>query len=250
MKAAELVRGTFRFSRPLWNSLRDLLPIVVTVSVFQLLVFRQPMQDVGNLLCGLLLVVIGLTLFIVGLEMGLFPLGQQMAHDFARKGSLPWLIAFAFALGFGTTFAEPALIAVAGKAAELAAVDAPPDQQQALRQSYAFTLRATVAVAVGSALIVGVLRIMLGWPLHYLIMGGYALVMAMTPFAPRSIIAVAYDSGGITTSTITVPLTAALGIGLASSIKGRSPLLDGFGLIALASLTPIIFVLVMGMLWS
>lgn len=250
MKAAEHLRRLIGLGRPLWNSLRDLLPIVATISVFQLLVFRQPLQDVGSLLCGMLLVVVGLALFVVGLEMGLFPLGQQMAHDFARKGSLGWLVAFAFALGFGTTFAEPALIAVAGKAAELASLDVAVDQQEAMRQSYAFTLRVTVALAVGCALVVGVLRIIFGWPLHYLFMAGYALVMIMTPFAPRTLVAVAYDSGGITTSTITVPLTAALGIGLASSIKGRSPLLDGFGLIALASLTPIIFVLAMGMFWS
>ncbi len=173
-----------------------------------------------------------------------------MAHDFARKGSLPWLIAFAFALGFGTTFAEPALIAIAGKVAAIKALGAAAEQQDALRESYALALRMTVAAAVGTALVVGVLRIVLGWPIHYWIMSGYAVVFVLTPFAPREIVAVAYDSGGVTTSTITVPLATALGVGLASSIKGRSPLLDGFGLIAFASLTPILFVLVWGILWA
>ncbi len=250
MKLTDLPQLLSRWTQSLWGSARDLLPIILTVSVFQILVFRQPLENVGQLLCGLVLVILGLTLFVAGLEMGLFPLGEQMAHDFARKGSLPWLIAFAFALGFGITFAEPALIAVSGKAAELAAFDAAPENQEVLQQDYAFILRSTVAVAVGSALVVGVLRILMGWPLHYLIMAGYALVIALTPFAPKNIIGVAYDSGGVTTSTITVPLTAALGVGLASSIKGRNPLLDGFGLIAFASLTPIIFVLILGMIWS
>jgi len=250
MTGADFKMLLYRYSRPLWNSARDLIPIVVTVSVFQLFVFQQPLADIGQILCGLALVIMGLTLFVMGLDMGLFPIGEQLAHDFAKKGSLPWLIAFAFALGFGTTFAEPALIAVSGKAAELAVATGVPEQLEGLRQGYAFTLRVTVALAVGCALVVGVLRIVLGWPLHYIIMGGYVLVMLLTPLAPRTIVGVAYDSGGVTTSTITVPLTAALGVGLASSIKGRSPLLDGFGLIAFASLTPIIFVLLMGIFWS
>ncbi len=235
--------------RPLWASTRDLLPIILVVVVFQFFVFRQPLDNVGRLLMGVALVISGLTLFVAGLELGLFPLGEAMAHDFARKGSLPWMIAFAFALGFGTTFAEPALIAIAGKAATLAVVEAPLEQQDALREDYAFTLRTTVALSVGFALAVGVVRIIMGWPIHYLIIAGYALVMLLTPFAPSHVIAVAYDAGGVTTSTVTVPLTAALGVGLASSIKGRSPLIDGFGLIAFASLTPILFVLLLGILF-
>jgi hypothetical protein len=238
----------YRCSHPLWNSLRDLLPIIVTVALFQSFVFRQPLENLGQVLVGLVFVIVGLSLFVVGLKIGLFPLGEQMAHDFARKASVPWLIAFAFSLGFGTTFAEPALIAVAGKAAELAAHDPEPERQQALQAGFAFTLRITVAVAVGVALVLGVLRIVLGWQLHYLMIGGYLLVLLLTPFAPSEFVAVAYDSGGVTTSTITVPLTTALGVGLASSIKGRHPMLDGFGMIALASLSPIIFVLVLGMI--
>lgn len=245
------VRLAWRFfGAPLWKSLRDLLPIILAVSAFQLLVFRQPLPDLLGLLVGLSLVVIGLTLFVLGLEIGLFPIGESMAYDFARKGSLAWLVAFAFALGFGTTFAEPALIAVAKKAAQLNAGDVDADRQAAVESRYAIVLRTTVAVAVGAALVVGVLRILLGWPIHYLFIGSYALVMLLTPWAPREMVAVAYDSGGVTTSTITVPLTAALGVGLASSIKGRSPLLDGFGLIAFASVTPILFVLVLGIVWS
>jgi Protein of unknown function (DUF1538) len=235
---------------PLWNSCRDLLPIVLTIIVFQVFVFRQPLPNPWGIVGGLVLVVVGLATFIVGLEMGLFPIGESMAREFARKGHVSWLLGFAFALGFGTTFAEPALIAIAGKAAEQATLHAPVDEQMALRATYETTLRTTVAISVGVALVLGVLRILKGWPIQYFIMVGYAMVMVLTPFAPDSIIGVAYDSGGVTTSTITVPLTTALGVGLASCIRGRSPLLDGFGLIALASLTPIMFVLALGILWS
>lgn len=230
-------------------SLRDLLPIILVVLFFQILVFRQPLPQIGKLCLGLGFVVAGLSFFIKGLEMGLFPLGEAMAYDFAKKGSVPWLIAFAFALGFGTTFAEPALIAIADKASTLRDYDGAEEQVRALQRSFSVGLRTTVALSVGLSLVVGVLRIIRGWPLHYLIIVGYVLIMILTPFAPTSIVAIAYDSGGVTTSTITVPLTTALGVGLASSIKGRNPLLDGFGLIALASLTPILFVLFFGMLW-
>lgn len=247
---SDLQHGLKALGRPLGNSARDLLPLLLTIGVFQCVVFRQPLENAGQLLIGLGLVILGLSLFVVGLQMGLFPLGEQMAHDFARKGSLLWLIAFAFALGFGTTFAEPALIAIAGKVAAVMPMDAAVDQQDAFRERYALGLRLTVASAVGIALVMGVLRVILGWPIHYWIMGGYAIVFLLTPFAPREIVAVAYDSGGVTTSTITVPLTTALGVGLASSIKGRSPLSDGFGMIAFASLTPILFVLLWGMLWT
>lgn len=238
--------------KPLWNSARDLLPIVCVVAVFQLFVFRQPLENLAQLLVGLAFVIVGLTLFIIGLEMGLFPLGENMANQFARRGKLFGLIAFAFSIGFGTTFAEPALIAVAGKAAELSVENDEQlegGQLEEARAKFALQLRVVVALAVGSALVIGVFRILKGWPLHYMIMAGYVLVMILTSLAPDNIIGVAYDSGGVTTSTITVPLTAALGVGLASSIRGRSPLLDGFGLIAFASLTPILFVLAMGIIW-
>ncbi len=232
----------------LWSSLRDLLPIVLVVAVFQLFVFQQPLQNLGQLLIGLSLVVIGLALFVSGLQMGLFTLGEGMAHDFARKGSVLWLLLFAFALGFGTTFAEPALIAIADKAASLK-FSGMELNTGAEEKRFSIALRSTVALSVGVALAVGVVRILKGWPIQYFIIGGYICVMLVTPFAPGSIIGIAYDAGGVTTSTITVPLTAALGVGLASSIQGRNPLIDGFGLIALASLSPILFVLAFGILW-
>jgi hypothetical protein len=238
----------FAFLRTTRGSLRDLAPIVLVIAVFQLAILRQPIPDVASLLGGLLLVVLGLTSFVYGLEMGLFPLGDSMANAFARKGSLGWLLAFAFCLGFGTTVAEPALIAVAAEAAKAAAgAGAIEDTATQLRE-YADGLRLTVAVSVGIAIVVGVLRIIRGWPIHRLIIGGYVLVVALTTIAPPEIVGVAYDSGGVTTSTITVPLVTALGVGLASSIRGRSPLVDGFGLIAFASLTPMIFVLGWGLL--
>ncbi|MCB1772975.1 MAG: DUF1538 domain-containing protein [Gammaproteobacteria bacterium] len=219
------------------------MPIVVVIACFQVLVLQQPIPSFGPILLGALFVVIGLALFVRGLEMGLFPIGETMAYSFARKGSLWWLLIFAFALGFGTTVAEPALIAVAAEAAKVAAAGQVIADTDAARQSYASGLRLTVALSVGIAILVGVLRIIRGWPIHYLIIAGYIGVIVMTAFAPPEIIGIAYDSGGVTTSTITVPLVTALGVGLASSIKGRNPMIDGFGLIAFASLTPMMFVM-------
>ncbi len=237
-----------RFLKQLISSFIDLLPILVVVLVFQILVIRQPIPDVADLIFGMLLVVLGLTFFIEGLEQSLFPLGESMAFDFARKGSLFWLLTFAFSLGFGTTVAEPALIAVADEAAAIAARGGMIDNSQEAKTSYALGLRLTVALAVGFAIFIGVIRILRGWPLHYLVISGYIGVVIMTFFAPKEIIGIAYDSGGVTTSTITVPLVTALGVGLASAIKGRNPMLDGFGLIAFASLTPMIFVMAYGMI--
>ncbi len=231
----------------LLSSLRDLTPIILVIAFFQIVVLQQPIPDLIGLITGILLVLLGLTFFIFGLEMGLFPIGESMAHAFAKKGSVFWLLAFAFSLGFGTTVAEPALIAVAAESAKIAAEGGVINNNQDSMNRYATGLRLTVAFAVGLAILVGVLRILKGWPIHYLIIGGYIMVMVMTVFAPPSIIGIAYDSGGVTTSTITVPLVTALGVGLASSIKGRNPMVDGFGLIAFASLTPIIFVMAYGM---
>ena len=233
--------------RPLLESLRDLAPIIVVIAVFQLLILQEPIPNLGRILTGTVLVVLGLTLFVRGLELGLFPIGENMAYAFARKGSVFWLLAFAFALGFGTTVAEPALIAVAKEAAEVAAVGGMIADTASAREDYAFGLRLTVAISVGAAILVGVLRILMGWPIQYLIIGGYLAVVVMTGFAPEEIVGIAYDSGGVTTSTITVPLVTALGVGLASSIKGRNPMVDGFGLIAFASLTPMVFVMAYGM---
>jgi uncharacterized membrane protein (DUF2068 family) len=230
------------------GSLRDLLPIVLVIGFFQFAVLQQPLPDIGQILLGVLFVVLGLTFFIHGLEQGLFPIGESMATAFARKGSLFWLVVFAFSLGFGTTVAEPALIAVAAEAAKVAASGQMIESTDLARSDYANGLRYTVAFAVGLAIVIGVIRILKGWPLQWIIMGGYVLVVIMTIFAPPEIIGIAYDSGGVTTSTITVPLVTALGVGLASSIRGRNPMIDGFGLIALASLTPMIFVMAYGML--
>jgi hypothetical protein len=238
----------FTLFKTLTASVRDLLPIIVVIAFFQLLILRQPIPHFGQILEGLVLVIIGLSLFIKGLEMGLFPIGEDMAQAFARRGSLFWLLTFAFLLGFGTTLAEPALTSVADKAASLAANAGEIMNTEEGRHSYAFGLRLTVAFAVGLAILIGVMRILRGWPIHYLIIGGYLGVVVMTGFAPEAIIGIAYDSGGVTTSTITVPLVTALGVGLASSIKGRNPMTDGFGLIALASLTPMIFVMAYGMI--
>ncbi|MCP4075789.1 MAG: DUF1538 domain-containing protein [Gammaproteobacteria bacterium] len=233
--------------KSLLDSLRDLLPIIGVITFFQLFVLQQPIPNFTEIAIGILFVVMGLTLFVHGLNMGLFPVGENMAYAFAKKGSLFWLLVFAFSLGFGTTVAEPALIAVAKEASHVAAVGGMILDTDESRMSYAFGLRITVAVSVGFAILVGVLRIIKGWPIQYLIITGYIGVVIMTFFAPEEIIGIAYDSGGVTTSTITVPLVTALGVGLASSIKGRNPMIDGFGLIAFASLTPMIFVMGYGM---
>ncbi len=243
-----MTQTLYRLLTAMLGSLRDLAPILLVILFFQFAVLRQPLPDLGQLLAGVLFVVLGLTFFIHGLEQGLFPIGESMAHAFARKGSLLWLLLFAFALGFGTTIAEPALIAVSNEAALVAANGGMIEATDAARKSYANGLRFTVALSVGLAIVIGVFRILKGWPVQWIIMGGYVLVVIMTMFAPREIIGIAYDSGGVTTSTITVPLVTALGVGLASSIKGRNPMIDGFGLIALASLTPMIFVMGYGML--
>ena len=236
------------FWRTAKGSVRDLAPILVVIGFFQVVVLQQPVPELGRMLVGAMAVVLGLTLFIQGLELGLFPIGESLANNFSRKGSLFWLLVFAFALGFGTTVAEPALIAVANEAATIAALGGHISDSSEARSAYAQGLRLTVALSVGCAIVVGVMRILKGWPIQYLMIGGYLGVVLMTTIAPREIIGIAYDSGGVTTSTITVPLVTALGVGLASSIRGRNPMTDGFGLIAFASLTPIIFVLVYGML--
>ncbi|MDQ6958341.1 MAG: DUF1538 domain-containing protein [Mariprofundaceae bacterium] len=242
------MRGFRKAFRPLIEALRDLSPIVLVIAFFQIFVLQQPIPNLGGIAAGLLFVLLGLALFVRGLEIGMFPLGEAMAYSFAKKGSVPWLISFAFLLGFGTTIAEPALIAIAGKAANIAAQGGFIASTEKDMAAYALGLRLTVALSVGIAIVIGVIRILLGWPLPWFIIGGYLLVVGMTAIAPQEIIGIAYDSGGVTTSTITVPLVTALGVGLASSIQGRNPLLDGFGLIAFASLLPIVFVMVFG-LW-
>lgn len=235
------------FLKSLLDSFRDLLPLVLVIVFFKLFVLQQMPADIFQILVGLMFVVVGLTFFIFGLQQGLFPIGESMAEAFAKKGSVFWLLAFSFCLGFGTTIAEPTLIAIASEASKVAAQAGVIELTEQAKDNYANGLRLTVAFSVGVAIALGVLRILLNWPIHYMIMTGYILVIVMTGFAPDEIIGIAYDSGGVTTSTITVPLVTALGVGLASSISGRNPFTDGFGLIAFASLLPIVFVLVYGM---
>jgi hypothetical protein len=233
-------------SKDALSSLRDLAPIVLVIAVFQVLVIQQPVSGFLSIVFGGLLVVAGLACFIFGLRIALFPIGEDLAHSLARKGSAFWLFTFSFVLGFGTTIAEPALLAVAEEAAEVAVgAGVIPDNERAT-SNYALGLRLVVALSVGVALLLGVFRIITNWSLPLMIIGGYVLVVIVTTLAPPEIVGIAYDSGGVTTSTVTVPLVTALGVGLASSLKGRNPMTDGFGLIAFASLTPILFVLVYG----
>jgi len=232
------------------SSTRDLAPIVLVIAFFQFFVLQQPFEGAINLVIGTVVVVLGLTFFVYGLELALFPIGTTLAADLASKGSVFWLLTFAFVLGFGTTFAEPNLTSIAREASLVAAADgAIPDTDHA-RFRYVLGLRLTVAFSVGSALILGVLRIVFGWSLPLMIISGYALVVAITAIAPADIVGIAYDSGGVTTSTVTVPLVTALGVGLASSLRDRNPMTDGFGLIAFASLMPMIFVMAYGSIIS
>lgn len=234
--------------KALLGSCRDLAPIVLVIATFQVIILRQPFPELLSIASGLMLVVLGLALFVVGLDIGLFPLGEALAEEFARKGSLTWLLVFSFLLGSGTTVAEPALIAITREGARAVAEAGLIPNTHGSITSYALGIRLTVAISVGAAIVTGVLRILRGWPLPFFIIGGYGLVMLMTLFSPKEIIGLAYDLGGVTTSTVTVPLVTALGVGLARTIRGRNPLTDGFGLIALASLTPMIFVMVYGLI--
>jgi hypothetical protein len=230
----------------LLNSIRDILPIMAILIGFQLLVLRKPVPNLQRVIVGFFAVLFGITLFIQGLEMALFPLGEVMATQLtnpvfilestgytadAWQGYV-WVYLFAAAIGFATTLAEPSLIAVATKAEQITAggIDA-------------WGLRLAVALGVAFGITLGTYRIVSGTELWVYIITGYLLVLIQTAFAPKMIIGLAYDSGGVTTSTVTVPLVTALGLGLASSVPGRNPLMDGFGLIAFASLFPIIAVL-------
>jgi len=223
------------FLRLLKESFRDLIPIVLVILFFQLAIIQTIPDDWMRTTMGLIIVGIGLAIFLQGLEIGIFPVGEGLARDFAKSGSTMWILIFGFMIGFGTTVAEPALAVIADKAASISSgrIDAN-------------MLRFVVAGSVGFAILLGVFRIIKGHPIHYYIITGYIAVVSVTFFAPPEIIGLAYDLGGVTTSTVTVPLVAALGIGLASTIKGRNPMIDGFGLIAFASLTPMIFVQVYG----
>ena len=224
--------------------LRDLLPIVVVLVVFQVLFLRRLPADWRRMAVGIVYVLVGLTLFTVGLEEALFPLGRIMAQqlaapDFiAAAGAGPgwrdyaWVYAFAAAIGFAATIAEPALMAVAIKANQVSGGSVG-----------VWGLRIAVALGVAVGVALGSLRIVTGTPLYLYIIAGYMIVILQTLRAPRGIVSLAYDSGGVATSMVSVPLLAALGLGLASSVPGRSPLLDGFGMLAFAALFPIVAVL-------
>lgn len=231
------------------GTLRDVLPIGAVVAVFQVAVLRRPIVDLPRVLVGFACVIVGLSIFLVGLEAALFPLGEAMAQQLAHPAFLGvssagemasglawyrygWTYVFAFSIGVSTTIAEPALIAVALKAAEVSGGSIHP-----------FALRVAVAVGAGFGVALGAFRIVSGVPLPYFILAGYLVVIVQTYFAPRQIVPLAYDSGGVTTSTVTVPLVAALGLGLAANIPGRDPLVDGFGMIALTALFPIVTVM-------
>ena len=226
-----------QFLDTLVHAARNLLPIIVVVGVFQFAVLQQMPDGLGSMIVGLLIVVLGVALFLQGLEMGVFPIGKSLSDEFAAKGSLPWLMIFGFFIGFSAVIAEPALIAVAEQAETISEGLIDP-----------LVLRLLVASSVGAVVSVGILRIILGWPLHWMMIGGYLTVVLVTFFAPEEIVGLAYDSGGVTTNIVTVPLIAALGLGLAASIRGRNPLIDGFGLVALAVMVPMITVQLYGVL--
>ncbi len=237
----------YDFSEILLGTCRDVLPIILLITVFQLFVLRQSIPHLPRLIVGGVYVVLGLALFLAGLEKALFPLGKIMANQLSDPAFIygageivthadwkayGWVYLFAAMIGFATTIAEPSLIAVAYKANEVSAGTIS-----------SWGLRITVAFGVAFGISLGTFRIITGTPLYLYILVGYLVVIVQTLFAPKSIIALAYDSGGVTTSTVTVPLVAALGLGLASTVPGRNPALDGFGLIAFASLFPIITVM-------
>lgn len=226
-------------------TLRDVFPIAAILIFFQFAILRRTLPNPRKLLTGFACVLFGLVFFLIGLEQALFPIGRLMAEQFtapAFVGAEPgqpvawwsyyWVYAFAFAIGFSTTVAEPSLIAVAIKASELS--------NDAISS---WGLRIAVALGVATGIAIGTFRIVAGLPIHYFIITGYLVVVIQTFFAPRVIVPLAYDSGGVTTSTVTVPLVAALGFGLAENVPGRSPLIDGFGLIAFASLFPMMSVM-------
>jgi hypothetical protein len=223
--------------RDLLLMLRDVLPIIAVVLFFQYLVIRKRITHVHMVMAGFVMVIVGLYAFVVGLKMGLFPIGQSMAEQLIGLDHWIYVYLFAFAIGFATTMAEPALIAIGGKAEEAA--------QGRLKGE---TIRRLVALGVAVGITIGVHRIISGDSIHHYIMGGYSVVIVLTLLAPRYIVALAYDLGGVTTSEVTVPLITALGIGLASNIEGRNVMIDGFGLIAFASIFPIISVMVYAIL--
>lgn len=235
------------FTNVFLSTLRDVAPILLIIIFFQLVIIRRPFTRLKDLVIGMAYVILGMSFFLLGLDKALFPLGSVMAEqltspDFINSSSSDpstviwqdyfWVYIFGGCIGFATTLAEPALIAVAIKAEQISGGGIK-----------AWYLRLAVSIGVAVGISLGTYRIVTGTELYLFIITGYVFVIAQTAFAPKLIIGLAYDSGGVTTSTVTVPLVTALGIGLASTIPGRNPLLDGFGLIAFASLFPIMAVL-------
>ncbi|WP_428036435.1 DUF1538 domain-containing protein [Amphritea sp.] len=232
----------------LLSTIKDVIPIIAIIFGFQLLVIRRPIPHLKRVLFGFAYVIVGLALFLLGLDKALFPIGELMAQQLTNpefiRGSVGasgealhwsdyyWVYIFAFAIGASTTIAEPSLIAVAIKANEVSG-----------GAIGVWGLRLAVALGVAIGISLGTWRIVTGYPIHWFIISGYIFVVIQTFFAPKLIVPLAYDSGGVTTSTVTVPLVAALGLGLASTVPGRSALIDGFGLIAFASLFPMITVM-------
>lgn len=217
------------------KSVVDVLPLIAVILLFSQFVIDEPIGNFYRISIGFVMVIIGLFIFMRGLNMGIFPLGASMAYSFAERGNLFWLLLFAALLGYSSTIAEPALIAVCNQA-----------EQSSNGELNGFILRNAVAIGVAAGLVIGTLRIILGHPIQIYIAVGYIIVMIITIFSPVEIVGVAYDSGGVATSVITVPLIAALGIGLANSIEGRNPIVDGFGLIAFAALAPMVTVMLYG----
>lgn len=217
------------FLATLKESSLNLLPIVAVIAGFQFLVFQTLPQDALSIFIGFIIVIFGVAFFLMGLELGVFPLGNSLSNEFLEKRSIALFTLFGFALGFSASIAEPAIIAVAGQAQDITggALDA-------------LTLRLIIAFSVGAVTAFGILRSLLGWPIAKIIVAGYIIALLITYFAPREIIGLAYDSGGVATNVATVPLIVALGIGIASAIQGRNVLKDGFGFVALAAITPMI----------
>ncbi|WP_258803159.1 DUF1538 domain-containing protein [Pseudarthrobacter sp. NS4] len=224
-----------RFAGEFLKALKNLLPIVLVVVLFQLLVFRSIPDDPLQLVAGLVIVAAGIALFLHGLDLSIFPVGKNLANQFVRRGALGLLLPFGFAIGFAASVAEPAVIAVA-------------EQAQLVSQGRisALVLRFVIAVSVGLVMVLGVLRVLRGWAVYKLLIAGYVVVLLLTYAAPPEIIGIAYDSGGVTTNIVSVPLIAAIGLGLANSIRGRSLLADGFGLVALCVMVPMIGVQLYG----
>jgi hypothetical protein len=236
-EAATIAQHAEKLALELLSVVGDVAPIIAVIVFFQYLVIKKNLPNLPKISLGVVLVIIGLYAFIVGLEMGLFPIGETMALQLTAQSNHAYIYLFGFLIGFSTTMAEPALLAIALKVEEISA--------GGIRQNI---LRIAVALGVAVGIALGAYRIVSGDSIHYYIIAGYIVVIIMTYFAPRYIIPIAYDSGGVTTSTVTVPLVAALGLGLATNIEGRSPLIDGFGLIAFASLFPMITVMAYGII--